>query len=176
MKGKPFNHTSIQDTHPRSLTSLDKIVSKAQEIRIVTRPTKRFMKKLELEYLYCPDCESQEHYRNGKTKVGTQRSMCKKCNRQFVAQYDAVFPESTRRAIFDEEFCNNLKPTGLSEKGSGKKKYWKWARLETLQMLESQTIKIRANKIIKASPIRSDREYKVLVEFLVHEAYGRVVS
>jgi len=176
MKSKTYNHTIIQEAHPRSLINLKKIVSEPHEIKIITRPTKRYMRKLELKYLYCPDCESQEIYRNGKTNIGTQRFMCKECNYQFVAQYDAVFPQSMRRTIFDEEFCNNLKPTGFDKVGTGRKKYWHGERLGTLQMLESQAIKIWADKKIKADPIRGDKGYKVLLEFLVHEAYGRVVS
>ena len=163
MKNKPCKHTTSQDPHPRSLTDLQEIVSNDQPIKVVPKPTKRFLKKLELDYLYCTDCESQEIYRNGKSNIGTQRFRCKGCGCQFVAQFDAVFPRSQRRGIFDEEFCSNLKPIGMSEKGCGKKKYWSGARLETLQMLESQIIRVRANKIIKADSIRGDKDYRILL-------------
>ena len=171
MKNKTFNHTTSQDAHPRSLVDLKAIVSYVQSIKVVTQPTNRFFKKMELDYLYCPDCESQEIYRNGKSQAGTQRFMCKGCNYQFVAQFDAVFPKSKRRQIFEKEFNQNLKPTGFDKLGTGKKKYWKGARLETLQILESQAIRIRANKIIKTNPIQGNKDYQVLLVFLVHEAY-----
>ena len=132
------------------------------------------MRKLELQYLHCVDCESQDIYRNGKSKMGVQRFMCKECSCQFVAQFDAIFPQSKRRDLFEQEFLSNLKPTGFDKVGSGQKKYWIGAKLQTLQMLESQTMRVQANKYIKNNPIRGDKCYQILMEFLLHEAYNRV--
>ena len=173
---KPYDHTNIQEAHPGRLTDLQEIVSKEQPIKVVLKPTKRYMKKLELEYIYCVDCESQRIYRNGSSSVGTQRFRCKECGCQFVSQYDSVFPQSKRRSIFDEKFLGNVKPTGFDKVGTGRKKYWSGSRLEVLQMLESQVIKVRFNKMIKTMPIRGDRDYKVLLEFIMGEAYNQVIG
>ena len=170
---KPYDHTTSQEAHTQSLTDLHAIVTKEQSIKIVPRPTKRYLRKLELNYLYCRDCESQKIYRNGKSSMGIQRFRCKGCGCQFVAQFDALFPQSKRQSIFSEEYLSNLKPIGL-EKGCGQKKYWSGARLETLQMLESQIMRVKANKIIKSFPIYGSRDLRVLKERLLHEAYGLV--
>ena len=176
MYQKPFDHTNIQEAHPGSLTGLEAIVSKDQPSNIVPKPTKRYLKKLELEYIYCVDCESQRIYRNGPSSIGTQRFRCKECGCQFVSQYDSVFPQSKRRSIFEEEFLCNIKPTGFDKVGTGRKKYWSGSKLEVLQMLESQAIRVRFNKLLKTTTIRGDRDYRVLLEFIMNEAYGRVVG
>lgn len=173
---KTSQHTIIHNTHPRSLINLQNITSKEQPIKIVPKPTKRYLKKLELEYLYCPDCESQDITFYGKTSVGAQKYCCKECGYQFVAQFDAIFPQRKRRDIFEEEFLANLKPTGFDKAGTGKKTYWSGARLETLQMMESQVIKVRFNKQIKTIPIRGDLDYRVLLKFIMGEAYSLVVG
>ena len=163
MSIKSCNHTNGQITCLRSPSSLKLFLSEENSMKIVPKPTKRYLKKLELDYLYCPDCESQQIIRHGKSSIGTQRFMCKECNLQFVAQYDAIFPASTRIEIFTKEF--------FRREGH----YWEWARIETLQMMESQVMRVHANKLIKANPIQSSSGYRVLLEFLVHEAYGRVM-
>jgi len=168
---KTSQHTIIHNTHPRSLINLQNITSKEQPIKIVPKPTKRYLKKLELEYLFCPDCESQNITFYGKTSVGAQKHRCKVCGYQFVTQFDAIFPRSKRRDIFEKEFLSHLKPTGFDKVGTGKKIYWSGARLETLQMLESQALKVRFGKLLKIMPICGEKEYKVILEFTVSEAY-----
>ena len=123
----------------------------------------------------CPDCESKNITYFGKSDVGTQKHRCKECGYQFVAQFDAYFPRSRRRDIFEKEFMGNLSATGFS-KGTGKRKYWKGARLETLQMTESQAIRVKFNRLLKEMPIQGERDYQLLVELIVHEAYGRVMG
>ena len=176
MSLKTSQHTNIHNAHPEPLANLYVVTSKEQPIKIVPKPTKRYMKKLELEYLFCPDCESQDITFYGKTSVGAQKHRCKECGYQFVTQFDAIFPQSKRRSIFEEEFLGNIKPTGFDKVGTGKKKYWSGSRLEVLQMLESQVIKVRFNKMIKTMPIRGDRDYRVLLEFIMGEAYSHVAG
>ena len=164
-------HTNIHNAHPEPLADLYVVTSKEQPIKIVPKPTKRYMKKLELEYLFCPDCGLQDITFYGKTSIGTQKHRCKECGYQFVTQFDAIFPQSKRRDIFEEEFLSHLKPTGFDKIGSGKKIYWAGARLETLQMLESHALKVHFGKLLKIMPICSEKEYKIILEFTVSEAY-----
>lgn len=172
----PSKHTTIQEGHPRAIKDLNSIYSTKINMKIVPNPTKRYLKKLELDYLYCVDCESQEIHRNGKTDIGTQKFRCKVCGCQFVTKFDAVFPQSQRRQIFEREFLANIKPSGFDKEGTGRKLYWQGARLETLQMIESQAIKVRINQMLKEMPIRSDKEYHLLLEFTLSEAYGKVMG
>jgi hypothetical protein len=172
---KPSYPSSIQSGHPRRLTDLNEICSPALSFSLVPRPTRRYLRKLSLEYLCCPDCESKEITFYGKSSIGTQKYRCKSCNYQFVAQFDAIFPRSRRRELFEKEYMENLAATGF-DKGTGKKKYWKGARLETLQMIESQPISIKINRLLKEMMICGDKEYRVVVELVVHEAYGRVMG
>jgi len=168
---KTSEHTNIHIGHPRSLIKLEEIVSKEQPIKIVPKPTKRFLKKMELDYQYCPDCESQNIIFSGKASSGKQRFKCKACNYQFVSQFDSIFPRSKRQVIFEEEFLSHLKPTGLDRVGSGNKIYWLGARVETLHMIESHALKVRFGKLLKIMPICTQKEYKVILEFTVSEAY-----
>ena len=168
-------HPSIQEAHPRSLTDLEELRSPRQPFSAVPRPTRRYLKKLALSYLCCPDCESRNITYFGKSDSGTQKHRCKECGYQFVAQFDAYFPRSRRRDIFEREFMDNLSATGFSG-GTGKRKYWKGARLETLQMTESQAIRVKFNRLLKEMPIQGERDYQLLVELVVHEAYGRVTG
>jgi len=69
----------------------------------------------------------------------------------------------------------NLKATGF-RKGSGRKEYWEGALLETLSLLESDRMRIRMNKMIKSTPVQSERDYRLLLEFAVHEAYVLVTG
>lgn len=128
------------------------------------------MRKLSLSYLHCPDCESSEIIFNGKSSIGTQKHRCKQCGHQFVCNFDALFPRSYRRELFEREFLENLSATGF-EKGSGKKKYWAPALAATLAMIESHRMQVRWNRTFRNTVIHSDREYQVLVEWVVHEAY-----
>ncbi len=169
------DHPNIQDRHPRSLTHLEDINSKEHQFQLIPKPTRRYLKKLTLKHLCCPDCESKEITYYGKSSIGTQKYLCKVCRHQFVAQFDALFPRTRRRDLFEAEFLSNIAATG-PEKGCGRREFWEGARIETLQMLESQEIRVQMNKIIKSMPIQSDKEYRLLVEFAVHEAYGRVMA
>jgi len=170
------NHSTIQNLYPRSRINLQDISSDTQSFELVPKPTKRYLKKQSLRYLYCPDCESKDITFYGKSSVGSQKHRCKSCNHQFVAKFDAIFPKSKRRTLFEQEFLSHLKPSGLLQKGCGQKKYWEGALIETLSMIESDTIRIWANRMIKSSPVTSDREYRVLFEFVLFEAYVRVTG
>ena len=172
---RPFDHSTIQDGHPRRLMDLKDITSLEIPFKLVPKPTRRYLRKLSLEYMCCPDCESKDITFYGKSSIGTQKHKCNECGYQFVAQFDALFPKSSRRELFEQEYVNNLEATGF-DKGTGKKKYWKGARVETLQMIESQIIKVRINKLLKEMMIEGDREYKSLIEFVVHEAYVYIVA
>ncbi len=171
----PSDHTIIHDARPRSSKNLSSICSKAQPLSLVLNPTRRYLRKLSLNYLHCPDCESKNITFYGKSSSETQRHLCKDCSYQFVAQFDAIFPKSKRRWIFEEEFLSNLKTIGFKE-GCGRQVYWSGAMIETLQMLESNTIKIRFNRLLKTMPIQGDKDYRVLLEFIIGEAYSRVVE
>ncbi len=170
---RPYDHSSIQDGHPRRLTDLEEVTSLAIPFKLVPKPTRRYLKSLSLEYMCCPDCESKDISFYGKSSIGTQKHKCNECGYQFVAQFDALFPKSSRRELFEKEYLENLEATGF-DKGTGKKKYWKGARLETLQMTESQAIRVKLNRMLKEMSIQGEREYQVLVEYVVHEAYGMV--
>ena len=139
------------------------------------RPTRRFLKKMEMNYIHCPECESQSIIRNGKSDTGTQKYLCKVCHFQFVMQYGAIFPASKRRWIFEDEFTTNLKPTGF-KRGCGRKTYWEGARLGTLQMLESHKMKVWIDRLLKNFPIQGEREYRGLIEILLNEAYRRAAE
>jgi len=169
------NHTPIQEAHPQSFLDLTEIRSNTLTFSLVPKPTKRFLKKLALGYMCCPDCESKNITYYGKSSIGTQKHLCKSCDYQFVSQFDAFFPRSTRRWLFEREFMDNLATTGFN-KGSGRQAFWEGARLETLEMIESQYIKVKINKILKIMTIQGDREYKGLLEFIIHEAYVRVIG
>ncbi len=171
----PSNHTTIQDTHPRSLINLKNICSPEHCFSLVPNPTRRYLKKLALDYMYCPDCESKAITYYGKSSVGTQKYHCKSCDYQFVAQFDAYFLRSSRRELFEREYLENLAATGF-RKGSGRKEFWEGARIETLQKIESQQIRTRINKLLKTMTIQSDREYQLLCEFILHEAYVSVMG
>ena len=173
---KTCNHTSIHCTHPRSLKNINKVYSGEHSFKMNNSPTKRYLKKLELNFISCPDCESGKVIFNGSSAKGTQRFKCKACNYQFVAQYDAIFPRSKRRAIFEKELLENIKPTTFGEVGTGRQCYHLGAILKTLQMLESRMIRLWVNKMIKASPIKSEQDYRVMLEFLVHQAYSNATA
>ena len=168
---KTCKHTNIHGTHPRRHQTLKSLCSEKISFRVVPDPTQRYLKSLELNFLYCPDCEAQNIIFHGYDPKGTQRFKCKSCHYQFVAQYDAVFPRSKRRVIFEREFLENIKPTGSDKQGSGKKLYWRGARLSTLQILESQRLKVGANNMIRSHPVRTEKDYSAILEFLLHEAY-----
>lgn len=87
-----------------------------------------------------------------------------------MAQFDAYFPRSNRRVLFEQEFLENIKATGF-DAGKGKKKYWRGALWETLAILESQKLRVRMNKMIKNITIQERKSYHLLLEFAVHEAY-----
>jgi len=169
------NHPTIQETHPRSLTHLKEFCSKAQPFSLNPKPSRRYLKKLSLEFISCPECESKDITFYGKSSIGTQKYRCKACSYQFVAQFDALFPRSKRRELFEREFMNNLKTTGHNE-GCGRKEFWLGARVETLQMTESQMIKVKINKLLKTMQIQSQREYALLLELVIHEGYGIVTG
>ena len=168
----PCNHTNIHGTHPRSLKNINNVYSEEHAFKMNNSPTKRYLKKLELDFISCPDCESQEIIFHGSSSKGTQRFKCKDCNYQFVAQYDSIFPRSKRRSIFEIELLENIKPAAFGEVGAGKQCYHQGTILKTLLMLESRSIRLWANKMIKTSPIRCEQDYRVMLEFLVHQAYS----
>jgi len=141
-------------------------------MEVVPTPSRRYVKKHALNFVHCPDCESKDITYYGKSGAGTQKYHCKSCQYQFVAQYDAVFPRSGRRELFEAEFLSNIKSTGFT-KGCGKRLYWHGARVEVLQELESDGIRIRFNKILKTMPLYGEQDYKLLLEFILHEAYVR---
>ncbi len=171
----PSNHVIIQEGHTRSLTSLSDHCSGKQSFSAILKPTRRHLKSCGLKYINCPDCESKDVTYYGYSASGVQKYFCKNCNYQFVGQFDALFPRSRRRDIFEREFLSNIKPAGF-EKGSGKQQYWSGARLETLQMLESSTIRIRFKKMLKQHPLFGESDYKLMLEFILHEAYVRVMA
>lgn len=172
---KTSNHPSIREGHPRSLKNIQGIRSQPQPFTLIPRPTRRYMKRLALSYLYCPDCESKNITYYGKSSVGTQKHQCKDCHYQFVLQYDALFPRSRRREMFEREFMNNLQRHAFKE-GTGRKEYWENALPLTLMMLESQTMRVRMNRIIKQSPVRGELDYRLLLKFAVREAYMLVMA
>ena len=169
---KSCNHTTIQKGHPRSLTNLKDFHSNRLSLSLVPRPTKRYFKKQALKYLYCPDCESKNIIYHGKSSKGTQKHKCKSCGYQFVAQFDSYFPRSTRRFIFEEEYLANLQRQGFKE-GVGRQEYWEGAIMATLNMVESQQMLVRINKMLKSTTVQSENDYRLLVQFIVHEAYVR---
>ena len=142
---------------------------------VVPKPTKRYLKKLALEYLHCPDCESKAITYYGKSKIGTQKYLCKNCNFQFVLQFDSIFPRSTRSKTFDDEFLSNIKPTGF-QKGCGRKEYWMGARFKVMNYLESNALRIRFNKMIKTTTVHGESDYRLLLRFIVDEAYVMVTE
>jgi len=172
---RPYEHSTIQDGHPRSLIDLQDVTSLAIPFKLVPKPTKRYLRKLSLEYMHCPDCESKDITFYGKSSIGTQKYKCKECNYQFVAQFDALFPRSTRRELFEKDYLDNLAATGFN-KGTGRKEFWEGARIETLQQIESQQIRTRINRLLKTMTVQSDREYQLLCEFVLHEAYLLVMG
>ena len=172
---KPSPHPSMQNTHPRSLQDLKNMHSSAISFSLVPKPTRRYLKKLSLNYLSCPDCESQEITFYGKSSSGTQKYRCKACEYQFVAQFDAYFPRSKRHELFEREYLENLAATGFRT-GAGRKEYWEGALQMTLSLLESDTMRIRVNKMIKSVPIQSEHDHRLLLEFAVHEAYVLVMG
>jgi predicted RNA-binding Zn-ribbon protein involved in translation (DUF1610 family) len=171
----PSNHTTIHDAHPRSPVNLKSITTLEIPIVVVPKPTKRYLKKLTLDYVHCPECESQEIIYSGISKSETQRYKCKKCHYQFVLQFDAVFPPSTRNIIFENEFLSNIKPTGF-QTGCGRKEYWMGAKFKVLHCLESRAIRIRFNKMIKTTTIHGESDYRLLLRFIVDEAYVMVTE
>ena len=171
----PFKHTTIRNAHPRSHQNLKDINSSGQTLEVVPKPTKRYLKKLALSYVYCPDCESKDIIYYGTSSSETQKHRCKECGHQFVLNLDAVFPRSTRSKTFDNEFLSNIKPVGL-EKGCGRKEYWLGARNEILSYLESRAIRIRFNKMLKTITIQGESHYAYLLRFIVHEAYVMVTD
>ena len=70
---------------------------------------------------------------------------------------------------------NNLQRQGF-RKGVGKQEYWEGALQMTLNMLESQTMSVRMNRMIKNNPVQGERDYRLLLEYAVHEAYVRVME
>ena len=104
MSLKTSEHTNIHNAHPRAHKDLHTVTTEEQRIQIIPQPTKRFLKKMELTYQYCPDCESQDITFSGKASNEKQRFKCKSCDYQFISQFDAIFPRSKRRDIFEREF------------------------------------------------------------------------
>jgi hypothetical protein len=172
---KPSYPPTIQNGHPRRLTDLNEICSPVLSFSLVPKPTRRYLRKLSLEYLCCPDCESKEITFYGKSSSGIQKYRCKSCNYQFVAQFDALFPRSRRRELFEREYMENLAATGF-KKGTGRKEFWEGARVETMQKIESQQIRVRVNRLLKTMTIQSEKEYQLLCEFILHEAYVSVMG
>ena len=169
------NHTTIQNRHPRSLIDLNEVNSNTLSFSLEPRPTRRYLKKLALKYMCCPDCESKYITYYGNSSMGTQKHLCKECGYQFVAQFDAYFPRSKRRFLFEQEYLHNLQRQGFKE-GTGRKEFWEGALQMTLTMIESQIIKVRINRMLKTMQINCEREYQLLVEFIVHDAYVRVIG
>ena len=169
------NHTTIQKRHPRSLVDIMEIRSEPQPFILIPKPTRRYLKQLALSYIYCPDCESKNITYYGKSSAGTQKYRCKECGYQFVGQLDAYFPQSTRRDTFEKEFMGNLQRQGFKE-GVGRREYWEGALQITLNMLESQTMSVKMNKMIKQHPIQNERDYQLLLQYAVHEAYVRATN
>lgn len=164
MKTKPYNHTFIQDRHPPR--DLENLYSEVNHLEIVPNPTKRYLKKLEISYVHCIDCEkSSTISRNGRSKMGVQKYICK-CGQQFSMQFSAIFPKSKRRDIFNSEFKKHSD-------------YWDGARFETIQMAESQVMQVIVNKMIKNTydgVIDSQKSYEILLRYLIHNAYHRVIA
>ena len=77
--------------------------------------------------------------------------------------------------MFEREFMNNLQRHAFKE-GTGRKEYWENALPLTLMMLESQTMRVRMNRIIKQSPVRGELDYRLLLKFAVREAYMLVMA
>jgi len=164
METKSYNHTIIQGGHPPR--DLENIYSEANSLEIVPNPTKRYLRKLEMNYIYCIDCEkSGTISRNGKSKMGVQKYICK-CGQQFSMQFSAIFPKSNRREIFNNEFKKHSD-------------YWDGDRLETLQMAESQVMQILINKMLKNTyngVIDCQQSYDILLRYLIHNAYHMVMA
>ena len=167
-------HSSILK-EPVGFFSFEDYRSSTFRMGLVPHPTRRYLRRRSLEYLHCPDCESSDITFYGKSSSGTQKYRCKACAYQFIAQFDAYFPRSRRRQLFEQEYLGNLKATGF-EKGSGRKKYWKGAFLLTMSLLESDRLRIRVNKMIRSTDIQCDRDYQHLLDFTVHEAYLMAMS
>jgi len=161
------NNTNIPTRHPRSLAD---IYSAPHRFVLVPNPTRRYLRKLALEYLHCSDCESGDITYYGVNASGNQKYRCKACDYQFVARFDAYFPRSTRRLIFEKEYLSNLQRQGFRE-GVGRQEYWEGALQATLNMIESQRMKVLIGKMLKAHPIECDRDYRLMVQYIVHEAY-----
>ena len=171
----PSDHTTIHNAHPRSLQNLKNINSSEQPLEVVPKPTRRYLKKLTLDYVHCSDCESKDIIYYGTSSSETQRYRCKECGCQFVLQFDAIFPRSRRNKIFDDEFLSNIKPTGFQE-GCGRKEYWMGARFKVLHCMESRAIRIRFNKMIKTIAIQGESDYRLLLQFIINEAYVMVTE
>ncbi len=171
----PSEHTTIHNAHPQSLQKLKNVNYLEFHMEVIPKPTKRHLRKLALDYIHCPECESQEIIYSGTSKSETQRYKCKKCHYQFVLQFDAVFPPSTRNIIFENEFLSNIKPTGFQE-GCGRKEYWMGARFKVLHCLESRAIRIRFNKMLKTITVYGESDYRLLLRFIVDEAYVMVTE
>jgi len=165
METKTYNHTFIQEGHtPRA--NLENLYSEANFLEIVPNPTKRYLRKLEISHVHCTDCQKTGTVsRNGRSKMGVQKYICK-CGNQFSMQFSAIFPESKRRDIFNDEFRKHFD-------------YWSGARLETIQMAESQVMQIIVNKMVKNTydgVIDCQQSYDILLRYLIHNAYHMVMA
>ena len=167
---RTLEHTNMHEVYPEVLVSLQEVSSEPIPFTLVPNPTRRYLKKLELDYVHCPDCESKDIIYHGYSNQGTQKYRCKGCGYQFVLNFDAIFPRSKRHLIFDNEFMANLKPTGF-QKGCGRRQYWEGVRFQLLNQMESQAVKVRFKKLIRNLPIRSERDYRLILEFIMNEAY-----
>ncbi len=166
----PYNHTTIQEVHLQSCVNLENVYSKPLTLLLLPRPTRRYRRKVSLNYLHCPDCESQNIIFHGKSNVGTQKYRCKACGYQFVAQFDVYFPRSRRRELFEKEYLENLAAVGRT-KATGRKEFWEGGLQITMSHIESQQMKVRINKMIQSTKVQGELDYSLLLRFIVHEAY-----
>ena len=165
MENESYNHTFIQGGHlPHG--NLENLYSTSNPLEIVPNPTKRYLRKLEMSYIHCIDCEKAGTIsRNGKSKIGVQKYVCK-CGQQFSMQFSVIFPKNKRINIFNNEFKKHPD-------------YWDGARLETLQMAESQVMQIIVNKMLKNTydnVIDCQKSYDILLKYLIHNAYHMVMA
>ena len=100
---KTFDHSNIhtQDTQTEPSDN-----EEFPPIRYIDN--ERDILKQSLKYQFCPNCESNNILRHGKTTKGKQKYKCKYCNHQFIASLDSIFKRSIRSELYLKEFSRPI--------------------------------------------------------------------
>lgn len=154
---KTFNHSNIHEEHIQT-----KLLDNKEFPPIRYIDNEKEILKQSIKYQFCPNCESNNIIRNGKTPKGTQKYKCKNCDHQFVASLDSIFKRSIRSELYLKEFSKPI------HKGYDGDFYFLDYYLNTNQAKIAINYKLTHHF---DGMIKNQQDFETFLYLVIHDAY-----